>query len=481
MNNLVVENNKKFPLGFYIGIIFISLFLCLAQTGSVQAAPSSTVTGIRSSQNADKVRIVFDVSQFPAYSTASSDNPRQLTVTLPAAVNKSKVMELSFNDPVVEKAQFIQEAEQLRVVIALRADYRQQVFTLGGPNRLVIDIIKSGEQKQVDTLAQGFTYTHLTSEEPISAHILDIDPACGFTIKPVLSNDAINGLATLSNMSASSQALAAVNGSYFGLDGTIIGLLKMNKAIVSTPKLPRTVFGCFNGSFAIDQVNYEGNVELPGGKKIAIQGVNRERGADELILFNNAYGPSSGTNAYGMEYILQEGKVVAKNISNSQLSADTIVLSAHGASAQALAAVKVGDQLTVRQTLGSVWDNAVDALGAGPMLLKDGELFLTAEQEEFPVDVAVGRAPRTAAGITAKGHILLVVVDGRQACSRGMTLAEMAQFMKKLGAKDAINLDGGGSSEMIVKNQVVNCPSDGHERRVGDALAVFPAAAATKS
>ena len=109
------------------------------------------------------------------------------------------------------------------------------------------------------------------------------------------------------------------------------------------------------------------------------------------------------------------------------------------------------------------------------MLIKEGSIYLTTKTEEFGSDVAGGRAPRTALGLTKDGDLLLVVVDGRQSTSAGLTLLELALFMQELGAVDALNLDGGGSSEMVISDKVINNPSDGHERMVGDALAVMAA------
>jgi exopolysaccharide biosynthesis protein len=71
-----------------------------------------------------------------------------------------------------------------------------------------------------------------------------------------------------------------------------------------------------------------------------------------------------------------------------------------------------------------------------------------------------------------------VVLDGRQSNSIGLTLLELAKFMQELGSVDAMNLDGGGSSEMVIKGKVVNKPSDGRERRIGDALLVIPSKSA---
>lgn len=116
----------------------------------------------------------------------------------------------------------------------------------------------------------------------------------------------------------------------------------------------------------------------------------------------------------------------------------------------------------------------IHAIGGGPRLVKDGKVHITSGEERFKPDVAVGRAPRTAAGITSDGKLLLVAVTGRQAYhSIGVTLEELANLMIELGARDAMNLDGGGSSTMVVRDYVMNTPSDGQERRVADAILVF--------
>jgi exopolysaccharide biosynthesis protein len=86
-----------------------------------------------------------------------------------------------------------------------------------------------------------------------------------------------------------------------------------------------------------------------------------------------------------------------------------------------------------------------------------------------------GRQPRTLAGVRPDGTLLLVTVDGRlPGWSVGMTLPEAARLMRSLGARDALNLDGGGSTTMVVRGEVVNRPADRVERRVSDGLFVFP-------
>jgi len=124
----------------------------------------------------------------------------------------------------------------------------------------------------------------------------------------------------------------------------------------------------------------------------------------------------------------------------------------------------------------------MEAVGGRPAILRDSVILATVDsfgQASFNV----GRNPRTAAGIARNGRrLLLVVVDGRQAPhSDGMSLRELANLMLVLGARDAINLDGGGSSTLVYadpKNNgalaIANRPSDKEgERAVGDALAII--------
>jgi hypothetical protein len=90
------------------------------------------------------------------------------------------------------------------------------------------------------------------------------------------------------------------------------------------------------------------------------------------------------------------------------------------------------------------------------------------------------RHPRTAVAVTARGTLLFVTLDGRQARSKGMRLDELARELVALGATEAVNLDGGGSTTMVVNGVVRNSPADGYERAVSDALLIFSVAGAER-
>ena len=115
-----------------------------------------------------------------------------------------------------------------------------------------------------------------------------------------------------------------------------------------------------------------------------------------------------------------------------------------------------------------------DALGAGPALVSNGQVRVTTNEEVFFGSAIPNTHPRTAAGIRNDGTLLLLVVDGRQPVSRGVDLEQLAALMVGIGAEEALNLDGGGSSSLFVNGRLLNRPSGmTTEREVMSAIGVF--------
>jgi hypothetical protein len=121
---------------------------------------------------------------------------------------------------------------------------------------------------------------------------------------------------------------------------------------------------------------------------------------------------------------------------------------------------------------GTVYSDLLVGIGGGPMLIKNDSIKITYNQEMM-WGSGVGETnsdPRTAVGFTANNHVIMITADGRQAGSDGVGLPELAEMMKNLGCIGAINLDGGGSTQMAVQNQFINSPSE--QRAVPAILAV---------
>ncbi|MBR5337186.1 MAG: phosphodiester glycosidase family protein [Lachnospiraceae bacterium] len=114
-------------------------------------------------------------------------------------------------------------------------------------------------------------------------------------------------------------------------------------------------------------------------------------------------------------------------------------------------------------------ENVWQAFSFGPALLEDGELTSGSEDTKGRL---TSSNPRTAIGIIDDLHYVFLVSDGRTDESEGLTIKELAEFMKKLGARTAYNLDGGGSSTMYYQGEIVNTPTtsgrDVSERKVSD-------------
>ena len=145
-------------------------------------------------------------------------------------------------------------------------------------------------------------------------------------------------------------------------------------------------------------------------------------------------------------------------------------------------AIDPSGKVSIQQAPREGWDAAPGqstVLTSGPLLLFEGERIRQAE-EKFNTN----RHPRTAIGLTKKNHLIAVVVDGRSPEAYGMTIDELATLMESLGCRNAMNLDGGGSSTAWVKGQpsggVVNYPSDNKrfdhdgERSVANCVLFIP-------
>jgi exopolysaccharide biosynthesis protein len=124
-------------------------------------------------------------------------------------------------------------------------------------------------------------------------------------------------------------------------------------------------------------------------------------------------------------------------------------------------------KVTLHLDTNPPWPDLLHAIGGGPILVADGRLCVNSGPERFRSDITYGAHPRSAVGIAANGDIILLAVQGP-----GLTLTELAAVLLKLGAKDAMNLDGGGSTTLVVKGKVLNNPADGCQRAVSNALLV---------
>jgi len=337
----------------------------------------------------------------------------------------------------------------------------------------------------------GITYAHDdVTEVPWSIHILKVDRSrADLRFETTLGGGNQLGMGLVSDQLKSLPAdagrvLAAINGDFYNnaskYPGDPKGIQICRGELVSSPDEGRSCFWVdASGAPRIATVQSKFSVTLPDGRSVPVE-LNRERTSGTVVLYTSAQGASTQTGA-SLELILkrgadtpwlplQAGKTYTAQVQeirkegNSPLTRDTMALSVSSKVAGQFAAVKVGDTIRVSTATAPEVAGSTTAIGGGPALVHGQKIM------SFP-GFLQPRAPRTALGWN-KDYFFLVVVDGRQRISAGMTFSELATYMLNLGCDEALNLDGGGSATMWYLGNVMNSPSEGRERPAANALLV---------
>jgi hypothetical protein len=365
---------------------------------------------------------------------------------------------------------------------------------------------------RVHTLAPGVTHRRAVYPAgPWVVHIVAVDlRRAGIAVRQVRAHDRLTTRERVSAMSerqtaAGDRVLAAVNADFFdlasgGSENNVLVDGEWWKGVRVTES-PYDTYDNIHAQFALDAAGrplierfaFDGWARTPraGFPLIALNAL--PLGAYEgTALWTPRFGPTTprdtvrpttelallpvGRRADTLLYVRRG----ATRGGGSTIPAQGAVLAAYGARAATLDSTADGD--TVRLTLGSAPATARRrgalslVVGGWPRILRDGvNIAPRAPAEEGTISRnAELRHPRTAIGFTRDSTTLLVVtVDGRSTASVGMTLVELAAFMKSLGAWNALNFDGGGSTTMVIGGKVVNVPSDRTgEREVGSALLI---------
>ena len=340
-------------------------------------------------------------------------------------------------------------------------------------------------------IAPGLLFTRIIEKRlPRRTFILKADLSRPLTVDMTLAGPAMPSSRTTSDIAKSHDALAATNGDFsvpgvrpvhlFAQDGDILHTAAQGPmfalrrdetgAFVGTPDLEIAVTDLDSGqTFDLDRWNR--GSPTPG----EIAGFSPVGGTLELTPSYACSarllpdGPRS-FDASGTGVVRAFHVDVAECSSEPMPRKGGVVLSTPPATDEAtqILAMTPGTPMRLRWSIG--WENVYDAIGGMPILVQDGRVVAETCSSAF-----CRRNPRTAIGWTASGRVLLVVIDGRQPrWSVGSALGELARLMVDLGAVYALNLDGGGTSAMWVDGNLVNRPSDGHQRVTTTAVLVLP-------
>ena len=307
-----------------------------------------------------------------------------------------------------------------------------------------------------------------------SVHLVFADlNSGGIEVVPLISGGSIKGRNTTSSMSENILAEAAVNGSFYLADGDPLGMLVIKGKLLSENIYGRSSLVMYrDGRVSIEKLNARLYLDI-AGQVIRVGGINRQPGKGELVLFTPEYADKFEARK-NFTYFRIDGETLGAREKSKRLEAGSSLIICCSDSCGSLNTLKgyAGKKALIYVQYDGRQE-VLHAIGGGPMIVKDGKAIVSEGLEKFRDDIIFDRHPRTAAAITHDNRLILAVVDGRSRESQGMTLFELAAFLISLGAKDAINFDGGGSSTMVFQNVVVNEPSDGSERPVSNSLAII--------
>lgn len=372
------------------------------------------------------------------------------------------------------------------LVLAAACVRVEQAAWLGTPESVApgIDLFRVTDPSLVDP------------PEPIAVYLLRLD-LDRVSIESALSNEEVMDAERVDAIAQRHHAIAAVNAGFFNVkNGEPVSVLKVGGELVSDTSLPRGVLAIQprpggRQEFDFDQasVKVEAHFKVEAQTvTVPIDGVDTTRERGKLMLYTPHYHADTDTAGNGTEWVLAGKPLkvtdIRRDLGKTPIPRDGVVLSFGGLDPPApLDWLSPGTEVTFSNTWKILngtpverFESARDVINGAGLLRRRGVTLSNwlASENLQPASFTDVRHPRTLLGIDRRGAMWLVAIDGRQpGYSAGMTFADLLKLCDRLDLYDALNLDGGGSTTMVVKGAIVNKPSDAAgPRPVSDAILV---------
>ncbi|HEY1977942.1 MAG TPA: phosphodiester glycosidase family protein [Candidatus Baltobacteraceae bacterium] len=348
----------------------------------------------------------------------------------------------------------------------------------------------------IESIAPGIEYGDYqlyTDAGPLSIHVVAVQPHHGDVhVASVLANNVLESRGeTVGSMAKRTGAVAGINGDYFDIGNTNrpLNIVVRNGQLLQMPRKRYALAIARDGTAGIDEFGFLGQVQL-GDKTISLDAIDQlpaPNGGTAFLTpeFGNVP-PQDNTTLIALQLIdgtppLARYRVTSVADNLTAQPAGYYLAVGPGAYGD-IDTPNPGDVASVSGDLSPVGlDQLMTAIGGGPLILHNGAWFNDPDGPnggEF-----AKRIPSSGAAIAPDGTLFLIEVDGRQpSISVGLSRPEFSALMRALGATEGLAFDGGGSSTMVVRRlgdagtSVINAPSDGIERPVGDGLLVYSTA-----
>ena len=360
-----------------------------------------------------------------------------------------KIAHISEPSPVIDTGQ-IKDKILNEFSMETRAKNFDEKIRKKYPKAAIVDVESGVKHIKVTKYYDG---------RPVRINIVEIDLklAEDFELKPALSSTSNNlrSRRTITTIAKNTNSIVAVNGTYFKPQtGVPLGTLMIDGKVYTGPVYDRVAMGIFDNGFDMARVQFDSVLE--GSKNsVKVDNINQPRMlSTHVIAYSNDWGKTSPSSPkYGFQIALKDNKVVGASYSSLAIPEGGYVIVGPAKLLRPLAFEK---KVKLKIGISPDWKNVKHIISGGPYLVKDSKVFVDMTAQKL--GSVGGKNPRTAIGYTKDNEMIMVTVDGREGSSVGMTLTQLAGFMKSLGCINAMNLDGGGSTVMFVNGRVVNKP-----------------------
>ncbi|MDM7952267.1 MAG: phosphodiester glycosidase family protein [Cyanobium sp. CZS 25K] len=345
-----------------------------------------------------------------------------------------------------------------------------RIFTLGEPARVVIDLPRSGasvgtapdQPAPIDPRLQAMLGSQVRWDQQVRSvggtrfqvNAVRIDPRSGpLELRTLSRPDGMAGLSSLTSLALRQDALVAINGGYFNRVRRLpLGALKDQGRWLSGPILNRGVVGWEPRSLPrFGRLRLDEWISADRGQRLPLLTVNSGYAQRGLSRYTAEWGRLYQALTGSETGLLLTGGQVQRRISGAELAAgvplrpeDTLVVARAGA----VLPWSEGDRLRIESRPSDPVGNATSVMGGGPLLLHNGRVVLNGSAEGFGAAFLRQGAPRTVVG--SDGRLLWLVTLQAAGGGGGPTLAETAWVLQQMGLVDALNLDGGSSTGLVM-------------------------------
>ncbi|WP_073594775.1 phosphodiester glycosidase family protein [[Phormidium ambiguum] IAM M-71] len=444
--------------------------------------PPAIIQAIRQGNQDWGERIVIDLDRSTPWQV--TEDGKTLSIQIDAQANPEILERFQTTDSTLRVSN---AGNQIVLQMSIPKNLRPRVWSLDNPNRMVIDLAPEVLQELDIVWTPGIRYKQQivslnNSRFPVVW--LEINPRQpGVKLRPIWGNpQTLVGINPLVTVARESQVAAAINGGYFNRNTQLpLGAIRQDGNWISSPILNRGAIAWNDrGEFKIDRLTLQETLITANGQKLPVVNSNSGYTQPGIARYTTNWGTVYYPLTNNETLIVIQNNQVQNILPGGIVGQNPLPIPSNGyilvirgnLNWQPEAYLPVGTTVSFQtQTIPSEFNRYPHIIGAGPVLLLNRRIILDATAEQFRDAFIKESAHRSVIATNRMGTILIATVGNRSG-GLGPTLSEIAEIIQRLGAVDALNLDGGSSTSLYLGGQLIN-RSPRTAARIHNGLGVF--------